>query len=752
MLQVCQSYKSGVVELRDVAAPVLRDGGILVRTVVSVISSGTEGMKVREARMSLLEKARARPDQVLKVLETAQQQGIRVAYQKAMNKLDSLTPLGYSLSGVVVAVGAGAEEFHVGQRVACAGAGFANHAEFNFIPKNLAVPVPPTVGFDAAAFATLGAIALHGLRQGDLRLGETACVVGLGLVGQLLVQLLRAAGVTVIGVDPAPERRALAERLGAWSAAAPDDGGATAAVMAATGGTGVDGVFLTAASDDNGPLELALELARDRGRVVAVGKTKLDLPYVPCFRKEVDLRFSRSYGPGRYDPSYEMKGVDYPIGYVRWTERRNMAAFLDLAAAGRVDTAALVGAEYAFAQATEAYETLRKGLLPGLSALFRHDETAAAPVFPPPPAPPPARRDGVRRDGVLRIGAVGAGNYACSMLFPALRNDSRVELAMVIAAGGLSAADAARKFGFAAHGTDSRSVLDDPTIDAVVIATRHAGHPALVAAALAAGKATLVEKPLAIDAAGLALVEEATAAAPGGARLLVGFNRRFSPAACAVKDCFTAGAGPLSMVYRVHAGSLDATAWQRDPEEGGRFIGEAGHFFDLFAFLTMTAPTAVTATRLRPAGAGMGDDGDNLSVIVDYADGSTGTLIYLTQGGGRTPKERLEVFGQGRTVVLDNFESVTVYDGDRRGKTRRVDGGKGQAAQMAAFVAACRAGGPMPISPDSLFATTRLTLAAVESAVNRRTCLLRQDACGPTDASRADVRPADREQSEAGRA
>ena len=726
MLQVCQNYKSGAVELRDVAAPALRDGGILVRTVVSVISSGTEGMKVREARMSLLEKARARPDQVLKVLETAQQQGLRAAYQKAMNKLDSLTPLGYSLSGVVVSVGAGAEEFHVGQRVACAGAGFANHAEFNFIPKNLAVPAPPAVGFETAAFATLGAIALHGLRQGDLRLGETACVVGLGLVGQLLTQLLRASGVAVIGIDPSPERRALAERCGARATAAPDDGGATALVTAATAGGGADGVFLTAASDDNGPLELALELARDRGRIVAVGKTKLDLPYVSCFRKEVELRFSRSYGPGRYDPSYEMKGVDYPAGYVRWTERRNMAAFLDLAAGGAVDAAPLVGAEYAFAQAAEAYEALRKGRLPGLCALFRHGEAAAPPAaFNQPPLWPCA--DGGSRigaDGALRIGAVGAGNYACSMLFPPLRGAPGVKLATVVAASGLSAADAARKFGFAAHGSDSRLATDAPEIDAVIIATRHRSHPALVAAALSSDKPTLVEKPLAIDADGLALVEAVVREKAGAVRLMVGFNRRFSPAACAVKGCFAAGAGPLSMVYRVHAGALDAAAWQRDPEEGGRFIGEAGHFFDLFAFLTNSAPTAVTATRLRSAGAGMGDDGDNLSVIVDYADGSTGTLLYLTQGGGRTPKERLEVFGQGRTAVLDNFESVAVYDGSHGPKTRRVSGGKGQAAQMAAFIAACRAGGPMPIPLSCLLDTTCLTLAAAESAVNRRTCLL----------------------------
>lgn len=720
MLQVCQNYRSGAVELREVASPVLRDGGILVRTSISVISPGTEGMKVREAKMNLLEKARARPDQVAKVLDTVRQQGVRAAYQKVMNRLDSLTPLGYALSGTVLAVGAGAEEFHVGQRVACAGAGFANHAEIVFVPKNLAVAVPPSVEDEVAAFATLGAIALHGLRQGGLQLGETACVVGLGLVGQLLAQLLRASGVSVLGVDPSEERRRLAERHGVRMAVAPDDAAAKAALKATTGGVGADCVFLCAASDGNGPLELAVDLARERGRVVVVGKTRLDLPYVDCFRKEVEVRFSRSYGPGRYDPAYEMRGIDYPIDYVRWTERRNLAAFLDLAATGAVDPLPLVGAEFPFTEAVSAYEALREGQLPGLGALFRHTEKTGTDAAAPTPAPQ------TKRKGEVTVGAIGAGNYASSMLFPALKSMAGVQLAAVATASGLTAADAARKFGFASHGADSGAILDDPDINAVVIATRHAAHPRLVAAGLAAGKAVFVEKPLAIDEAGVALVEEAVRTAPGDARLLVGFNRRFSPCVEAVKASFTSGAGPLAMMFRVHAGSLDPTAWQRSAEEGGRFVGEAGHFLDVFAFLTGSSPVAVTASRLRPQGTGasLGDEADNLSVVVDYADGSTGTLLYLTQGGSRTPKERLEVFGQGRTVTMDNFETVTVHQGDAKPKTRRIGGGKGQAAQMAAFIAACREGTPMPIPADSLLATTRLTLAAVKSATNRRTVVL----------------------------
>lgn len=719
MLQICQNYRSGTVELRKVSAPALRSGGILVRTSVSVISPGTEGMKVREAKMSLLEKARARPEQVAKVLDAVRQQGVRAAYRKVINRLDSLTPLGYALSGTVLAVGAGAEEFHVGQRVACAGAGFANHAEVVFVPKHLAVPVPPQVNDEAAAFATLGAIALHGLRQGGLQLGETACVVGLGLVGQLLAQLLRASGVAVLGVDPSEERCRLAERLGVRMAVAADGMAARTALQAMTSGVGADCVFLTAASNSNGPLEMAVDLARERGRVVVVGKTKLDLPYVDCFRKEVEVRFSRSYGPGRYDPSYEVHGIDYPIDYVRWTERRNLSAFLDLAAAGAVDPLPLVGAEYPFADAVAAYEALREGRLPGLSALFRHSDTpaAAAPAVTPTP---------IRQSGEVSIGAIGAGNYAASMLFPALRRMAGVHLAAVSTASGLTAADASRKFGFARHGADAQTILDDPTIDAVLIATRHATHPPLVAGALTAGKVVFVEKPLAIDHAGLAMVEEAVRTAPGGARLLVGFNRRFSPCVQAVKAAFTEGAGPLSLLFRVHAGALDATAWQRSAEEGGRFVGEAGHFFDVFAYLTGSSPVAVTASRLRPqAGDGrFGDEADNLSVVVEYADGSTATLIYLTQGGSRTPKERMEVFGQGRTVTMDNFETVTVHAGDARAKTRRIGGGKGQTAQMAAFVAACRDGTPMPIPIGSVLATTRLTLAAVESATNRRSVLL----------------------------
>ncbi len=722
MLQISQNYKTGAIELQQVESPALRAGGILVRTAVSVISPGTEGMKVREARMNYLEKAQARPDQVKKVLETVRQQGLVATYHKVMNKLDSLTPLGYSLAGTVLAVGADVKDFHVGQRVACAGAGWANHAEINFVPKNLAVPIPEGVTFERAAFATIGSIALHGFHQSELRLGETACVIGLGLIGQMLVQMLRASGITVVGIDLSAERCRMAEINGAAVAADPGDSTLGAKLARLSSGFGADCVFLTVASDLSGPLQQAIDLVRDRGRVVVVGKTKLDLPYGDCFRKEIDFRFSRSYGPGRYDPMYEEQGVDYPIGYVRWTERRNLMAFLELVARGQVDPLALVGETYPFSEATAVYEALHDGRLQGLGALFRYGEGDGAAAAVAATAAVPVRSRPAGAANTLRLGVIGAGNYAASMLLPVLHKLPGITLSAVATATPLSAANAARKFGFGRHGTDWRGVVEDTAIDAVVIATRHASHPAMIAAALRAGKTVFVEKPLAIDGEGLEEVREASRNC-GSERLMVGFNRRFSSSLAAVKCQFRPGAGPLAIGYRVHAGALDTGAWQCAAGEGGRFVGEAGHFFDVFAWLTDSHPVAVTASCLR-AGAVGGDDDDNLSVTVEYADGSMATLQYLTQGGSKVPKEYLEVFGQGRTVQMDNFETVAVFDNQSRVRRQRTNDGKGQAEQMAAFVAACRTAGAMPISFSSLLDTTRLTLAAITSTKARQTVVL----------------------------
>ncbi len=712
MKQVSQNYRTGQIKLEDVEVPALKRGGVLVRTCYSVISAGTEGMKVKEGKMSYLGKARARPDQVKKVLNTLRQQGFVATYQKVMNKLDSLTPLGYSLSGEVIAVGPGAEEFHVGQRVACAGAGYANHAEINFIPKNLVVPVPDAVSMKHAAFATVGAIALQGYRQAEMQLGETACVIGLGLLGQLLLQILRAGGIHVIGIDLVDTRCELANKFGAIVAMTPDDPSLISTVMRLTGGIGVDCVFLAAGGSSNAPVELAVEIARDRARVVDIGKMKLDLPWNDYYMKELDVRFSRSYGPGRYDPTYEERGIDYPVGYVRWTERRNLASFLDLVAEGKVELDPVVSSVRPIVEAEYVYQELAEGKGNVFVTVFEYSGSEVASECRSSQSRSSATRRPTRT-GRLRLGVIGAGNYASSMLLPHLQRNNEVELVAVATTTSLSAQNASRKFGFQTATTDYKEILENDDIDAVIIATRHSSHAHLVAEALRNGKATYVEKPLALDTEDLELVRQ-TVVETGNERLMVGFNRRFSPLIRELGQRYNKVHVPLILHYRVHAGQLDHGSWYLDQAEGSRFVGEAGHFFDVLSFLANSRPVSVTATSLRPEKLTK-DDLDNIVATVRYENGSVGNMLYLTQGASSVPKEYIEIFGGATTAQLNNFESLVIFEGDRKKAIKKMRVDKGQKDELEAFIQAVRAGAPMPISIDSLFDTTLATLAVPKS-------------------------------------
>ena len=720
MKQVSQNYKSGAIRLERVSQPALKSGGVLVRTVYSVISAGTEGMKVSEGKMNYLQKAQARPDQVKKVVQSVQQQGLVATYQKVMNRLDSLTPLGYSLAGEVVAVGAGVEEFTVGQQVACAGAGYANHAEVNFVPQNLVVPIPAGVALDHAAFATIGAIAMQGYRQAEMQLGERACVIGLGLVGQILVQILHAAGVRVLGVDISSQRCELAQQHGATFADTPENTSLVQAIQRHTDGYGVDCVFITAGGNTNQPVELAAHIARDRARIVDIGKTRLDLPWKEYYEKELDVRFSRSYGPGRYDPNYEEKGIDYPIGYVRWTERRNMQSFLELVATKQIDLTPIVSAVFPFEEAEQVYQEIADGNQRGLGILFRYGDSASnatgALVRDPNAASSAAS---VSPQGIVRLGVIGAGNYASSMLLPHLAKMLDVNLVEVATATGLSGQNATRKFDFQRASTDYQTMLSAQDISAVLIATRHNAHASMTVEALTAGKSVFVEKPLAVDLKGLETVRQ-TLVTTGNDRLQVGFNRRFSPTVGKVKELFAGNQSPLVMSYRVHAGQLESGSWYLDAEQGSRFIGEAGHFLDVFAYLTGSRPVSVAAMALHPPST-IADDLENLSVVVQYADGSVGNLLYLTQGAPSVPKEYLEVFGSGKTVQLHNFEYVQLFENNAQKKFKMGVLNKGQKEEMAAFVQAVRTGGAMPISTQELIDTTLLTLCAVEAAKERAT-------------------------------
>ena len=717
MKQIAQNYKSGELAVLDSPAPVCRPGGVLVQSLFSLISTGTEMMKLAEAKMSMVGKARARPDQVRKVLDTVSQQGAVATYKKVMNRLDSYTPLGYSLCGVVVEVGQGAEEFKVGQLVAAAGNEYALHAEYNWIPVNLCAPVPRGVSPEHAAFATVGSIAMHGVRRAEVQLGDTACVIGLGLVGQLVVRLLIASGVRVIGLDMIEERCRLAEQAGAVLCAAPTDDGMDAVQRSLdeiSGGRGADHIFLAAGGSSNGPVETAARLARDRARVVDIGKTRLDLPWNAYYDKELDVRFSRSYGPGRYDERYELEGIDYPIGYVRWTERRNLECFLDLIARKEIEVETLVSGVFPLENASTVYADLASGSLKAVGVLL---EYPAAPADSPPRAASSMVRASTgatprgRSDGRLAIGFIGAGNYASSMLLPNLARLDKAHLAHVATTRSLSAVNAQRRFEFTTASTNADAVFEDATLDAIFIVTRHHSHADMVCRALETGKAVFVEKPLALTRDQIDRVVEVIAKT-GNDRLMVGFNRRFAPLLTQMRSQFGLAGSSSVTRYLVNAGPLAADSWYgNDALEGSRFIGEGGHFIDTLSWWAGSLPEEVYAVK--------GPEKDDVQVTLRFENGSSGVISYVTAGNSRYPKETLDAAAGGRSARLDNFRKATVWSG-RRQSTMRPRGGqdKGQRAELTQFVEATLTGAPMPIPVESLIATTRATIAVSESLMS----------------------------------
>jgi predicted dehydrogenase/threonine dehydrogenase-like Zn-dependent dehydrogenase len=704
MKQVVQHVRTRRLEVAEVPEPGVRSGGILVRNAASLISAGTEKTITDFAGKSMLGKARDRPDLVRQVVDRVKKDGIGPTVQTVLSRLDQPIALCYSGAGVVEAAGRGAEEFSAGDRVACAGMTYASHADVVFVPRNLSVPVPDGVSLEDAAYVTVGAIALQGVRVADVRLGESVAVIGLGLLGQLAVQILRAAGCRVIGVDLDPAKVALARQLGAEAAVVRTDD-VHGAVAAFTGGRGADAVVITAATSSSDPVELAGEIARDRAVVSMVGATGMDLPRKPFYDKELQLRLSRSYGPGRYDPQYEEKGADYPVGYVRWTERRNMEEFLRLVAAGQVTPAALTTHRFPVARAEAAYDVIQgKTGEPFAGVLLTYPERTE----------PPVRRVVLSRAapaaGALGVGFVGAGNFARAVLLPRFQKLPEVALAGVSTATGMNARAVGERFGFGYATTDTPALLADPAVRAVVVATRHASHARLAAQALRAGKAVFVEKPLALDEAGLREVRAAQEET--GGVLAVGFNRRFSPLARVVKDAFTPGV-PLAIAYRVNAGFIPRESWIHDPEDGGgRIVGEVCHFIDLCQFLADDEPVEAFAHALGGAEGGMHD---TVAITLRFSRGSVATISYYATGDRSFPKERVEVFAGGTLAVLDDFREVVVSRGGKRTRTRRMSQDKGFDEEVAAFVRAAREGGALPIPLRSLVATTRATFAVVTS-------------------------------------
>lgn len=697
MKQVIQEPTSGRLEVVEVPPPALRPRGLLVRNVCSLISAGTERASVELGQASLLGKARARPDLVKKVLESLVREGIRETYAKVRQRLGQPKALGYSCAGIVIEVAPEVEEFAVADRVACAGAGYACHAEIVSVPAQLAVHVPAEVSFEQAAFTTVGAIALQGLRQAEVSVGERAGVIGLGLIGLLTVQLLQAAGTKVFGVDIVAERRRMAAELGA-SVAAPEQALAAAATF--TAGLGLDRIIITAASASNQPVVLAGELARDKGLVVIVGAVRLDIPRSPYYQKELELRMSRSYGPGRYDPRYEEAGLDYPIGYVRWTERRNMQAFIELLREQKVRVEPLITHRYPITQAEQAYaHILGPAAEPGLAVLLTY-------AAPPAPTPTPTRyavAAAPARAGVMRVGFIGAGNFAQTYLLPHLKRHRDVELVGVCNATGPSAKRVAARFRFQYCTTSAEEILNDANVNTVFIATRHDLHAPLVQAALERKKNVFVEKPLAIRQEDLTRLVEAYQAHP--LPVLVGFNRRFAPAVQRLKEFF-ANVAPLAIIYRVHAGALPHNHWIYDPEQGGgRILGEVCHFIDLARALAAAPLVSVYAES--PAAR------DNVQISLRFANGSLATISYLASGDPSTAKEYLEVFGGEQTAILENFHTLRLY---RQGKQTRVrTHGKGHREELLHFVDCLRTGQPLALAFADAVASTEATFATLES-------------------------------------
>jgi predicted dehydrogenase/threonine dehydrogenase-like Zn-dependent dehydrogenase len=656
-------------------------------------------MVAQLARKGLLGKARARPDLVQKVFTKLRRDGLWATLRSVQQQLDRWLPLGYSAAGEVVAVGPAVKGFRVGQRVACAGAGVANHAQYNVVPELLAAAVPEGVSAEDAAYATLGAIALHAVRNAGVQLGERVAVIGLGLLGQLAVQILRAAGCQVVGLDPVPDRRELAANGGA-TLVLPPEPGCVVSVRHWTGGLGVDAVIITAATASNLPVELAAELARDRARVIMVGVTGMEIPRKSYYQKELTFIVSRSYGPGRYDPQYEEHGHDYPPGYVRWTEQRNLQAFLELVASGGVRPSLLTTHRFPIDQAPEAFELMLRGKEPYLGIIITYPGTQVEIPRRRIEFPVACRPAGKRTVGVS---FVGAGNFAQAVLLPILKKLPEVRFRGVVTASGLTARTVGQKYSFAFCSTDPEEVLCDPETDVVFVVTRHSQHAAMVVRALRAGKAVFCEKPLAVTLDQLAEVEEAVAST--GGRLMVGFNRRFAPLAKDLKH-FLQGRGPLSVTYRVNAGPIPPDHWLADPAEGGRIIGEACHFFDFFAFLTDSEP--VELVRLSPDGVSARDDGQ---FLVRYQDGSVCHLIYTTTGSPGFSKERIEVHAGGCSAVLEDFKTLVLDDGSKRRTKKLWTPDKGHEELIRAFLASL-SNSQEAVSPETLIAVTLTTLVA----------------------------------------
>lgn len=704
MLQVVQYQKDGKLRVEELPAPQCIDNGILVNNRFSLISAGTEKTSVSNAQGSLISRAKKQPDQVKLVLDFIKKEGLIATLNRVFNKLDSFKSLGYSTSGVVVE--SRCPEFSPGDRVACAGAGYAVHSEYITVPKNLAVKIPENVSFEDAAYTTVASIALQGVRQADIKLGESVAVIGLGLIGQITVQMLKAAGCRVAGLDINSNLFDTAKAYGC------DECYFSSSeyiknLLAFTGGIGFDAVIITASASSDQPVDLAMKITRKKGKVVVVGAVGMNINRSPFYEKEIDFKISCSYGPGRYDANYELLGNDYPVAYVRWTENRNMQSVLQLISEKKLNVNALNTHTFDIQNAADAYRLITGEIKEKyLGILLKYQDKSDKEIVRTFKS-----TAGNNKIEDIKIGFIGAGTFGQNYLLPAIKKTNS-QLISVSTATPVNAKTVADKFGFINCSTDSLSIINDPNVNTVFCSSLHNSHSEYVLASVKAGKPIFIEKPLCVNREQLAEIDNAVIAHNG--RIMVGFNRRFSKSFTAVKHFFSTKSSPMNIMYRVNAGTLPKTHWSYHPEQGnGRIIGEACHFIDCMCYLTGSVPVSVYAESLGSQD--MNDyNYDNSSLVIKFADGSCGTLLYYANGDTSFAKEFCEVFCEGSLAVMNNFEEVKLI---RNGKTKihKFDGKKGHREEVAAVIHSIEAGEEMPISYGVIRKITLATFAAIES-------------------------------------
>jgi len=701
MKAVTQSYNTGELKVIEAPPPQLRNGHILLRTEHSLISAGTEKTKIDTADKSLIGKARARPDLVAQVIAKARREGLWKTWQTVSDRLNLPLAMGYSAAGIVLDTMGDVGDIQPGQRVACAG----NHAEIVCVPKNLVVPIPEQIASDHAAFATVGAIAMQGVRQADVRVGEKVVVIGLGLIGLLTSQILRAAGCRVLGLDVDPEKLRLGQKLGCFETALATDDDLREQILLFTDGYGADSTIITAGTTSNRPIEQAGEITREKGRIVVLGAARMDIPREPFYSKELEIRLSRSYGPGRYDKAFEDEGKDYPYAYVRFTERRNMSSFLELVSSGAVQLSSMITHRFRIEDAATAYDVMRGVKTePYLGILldYRID------------VPEPSTRITVRpvhslMTEKIKLGVIGAGNYATSHLLPHLSRQSSIALGSICTASGLTSLHVAQKFGFQAADADVDALISES--DAVLIATRHNDHASFALRAVEQGKPVFVEKPLAINCQQL---EAILKVANQGSSVMVGFNRRFSPAVESVREHLNSNHGRAQVLIRCNAGSIATDHWIQDPKVGGgRLIGEACHFVDLAVYLCGSYVRSVQAVAI-PQNGRAHSLLDNFSINLGMANGSVATIVYSSVGDTKFPKEYIEVFSGGKVGIILDFKTVDLWSHGKRRRLRWSTQNKGQKSQIEAWVTGLKTG-TSPIPFDEIVNVHKACFAAFDS-------------------------------------